>query len=629
MFSEKLYGLAVCSALVILASLACSCASERRLAGIRQGGLRPDLSIPSDADFEKERADLMQRIRVDSVSSESQDGPLIMNAIKDEETGEMVATDIITESRVVARFRNVAERFGKVNIEFDITVPPGMLSSSWKLELLPLMKMPGDSTRLQPVCITGQKYRDDQMRGYRRYARFLASITGDSTDFVRLGQLEVFIRRHFPETYAMKNDSSFVPEPVARNVFGVSQKEALEHYTRHHLLSRNERRKADRDRMFRKFVKDPLATGGMRLDTVIASADGGMIYRYVQQVESRPGLKRISVSLDGNLYEDGEVICTVERPEDIVFYVSSLSALVDMTPRYVMKVVERRVYDNTHAFIDFAQGRADLDTLLPGNVAELARIRECVGGIVSREEFELDSLKVTASCSPEGRYAFNSRLSLARAEAMKDFVATMLDKESRQKLKTGCIPENWDQFRRLVDSDTVLARAAKDRILEAAALDDKDAAESGLLASMPEYRYLREKIYPRLRSVRFDFYLHRKGMDRDTVHTTEIDTVYAQGIMALKNLDYKKAVELLRPYHDYNTALAYLSAGYNHSAIKDLETVPPSANTDYLMSIALSRLGRLKEARQAYLRCIEREPSMVFRANLDPELAEIVGNISR
>lgn len=629
MFSEKLYGLAVCLALVILASLACSCASERRLSGIRQGGLRPDLSIPSDADFEKERADLMQRIRVDSVSSESQDGPLIMNAIKDEETGEMVATDIITESRVVARFRNVAERFGKVNIEFDITVPPGMLSSSWKLELLPLMKMPGDSTRLQPVCITGQKYRDDQMRGYRRYARFLASITGDSTDFVRLGQLEVFIRRHFPETYAMKNDSSFVPEPVARNVFGVSQKEALEHYTRHHLLSRNERRKADRDRMFRKFVKDPLATGGLRLDTVIASADGGMIYRYVQQVESRPGLKRISVSLDGNLYEDGEVICTVERPEDIVFYVSSLSALADMTPRYVMKVVERRVYDNTHAFIDFAQGRADLDTLLPGNVAELARIRECVGGIVSREEFELDSLKVTASCSPEGRYAFNSRLSLARAEAMKDFVATMLDKESRQKLKTGCIPENWDQFRRLVDSDTVLARAAKDRILEAAALDDKDAAESGLLASMPEYRYLREKIYPRLRSVRFDFYLHRKGMDRDTVHTTEIDTVYAQGIMALKNLDYKKAVELLRPYHDYNTALAYLSAGYNHSAIKDLETVPPSANTDYLMSIALSRLGRLKEARQAYLRCIEREPSMVFRANLDPELAEIVGNISR
>ena len=629
MFSEKLYGLAVCSALVILASLACSCASERRLSGIRQGGLRPDLSIPSDADFEKERADLMQRIRVDSVSSESQDGPLIMNAIKDEETGEMVATDIITESRVVARFRNVAERFGKVNIEFDITVPPGMLSSTWKLELLPLMKMSGDSTRLQPVCITGQKYRDDQMRGYRRYARFLASITGDSTDFVRLGQLEVFIRRHFPETYAMKNDSSFVPEPVARNVFGVSQKEALEHYTRHHLLSRNEKRKADRDRMFRKFVKDPLATGGLRLDTVIASADGGMIYRYVQQVESRPGLKRISVSLDGNLYEDGEVICTVERPEDIVFYVSSLSALADMTPRYVMKVVERRVYDNTHAFIDFAQGRADLDTLLPGNVAELARIRECVGGIVSREEFELDSLKVTASCSPEGGYAFNSRLSLARAEAMKDFVATMLDKESRQKLKTGCIPENWDQFRRLVDSDTVLARAAKDRILEAAALDDKDAAESGLLASMPEYRYLREKIYPRLRSVRFDFYLHRKGMDRDTVHTTEIDTVYAQGIMALKNLDYKKAVELLRPYHDYNTALAYLSAGYNHSAIKDLETVPPSANTDYLMSIALSRLGRLKEARQAYLRCIEREPSMVFRANLDPELAEIVENISR
>ena len=630
MFSEKLYGMAWYAWLSFIMLLAVSCASERRLSEIRLGRMRPDLSMPSDKDFEKEKEKMMREIKVDSLSGDMSDGPLIMNAIKDEKTGEMVATDVIAESRVVARFRNVAERFGRISLEFDITVPSGLLSSSWKLELLPLMKMLGDSTRLDPVCITGQKYRDEQMRGYRRYERFLRSIIGDSSDFVRIGQLEIFIRRHFPETYAMRTDSSFVPEPVAENVFGVSRKEALEHYTRHHLYNRNERRKADRDRMFRKYVKDPLVSSGPRLDTVIAGADGDMTYRYVQLVDSRPGLRKIEVSLDGSLYEGGEAICTVERPEDIVFYVSSLSSLADMTPRYVMKVVERRVYDNTHAFIDFAQGRADLDTLLPGNVAELTRIRECVEGIVARTEFELDSLTVTASCSPEGAYAYNAGLSLARAETMKDFVGTMLDSDSRKKLRTGSIPENWDQFRRLVDSDTTLSRSAKDRILEAADHDDKDIAEAGLLAAMPEYRYLREKIYPRLRSVRFDFYLHRKGLDRDTVHTTVIDTVYARGVQALKDLDYKKAVELLRPYHDYNTALAYLSAGYNHSAIRDLEAVsPPTAKTEYLMAIALSRMGRLKDAGKAYLRSIGQDPSMVFRANLDPELSEIIGNMPK
>ena len=56
---------------------------------------------------------------------------------------------------------------------------------------------------------------------------------------------------------------------------------------------------------------------------------------------------------------------------------------------------------------------------------------------------------------------------------------------------------------------------------------------------MPVYRYLREKIYPQLRSVSFDFYLHRAGMQKDTVQTTELDTAYMAGLEALKNLDYK------------------------------------------------------------------------------------------
>ena len=487
------------------------------------------------------------------------------------------------------------------------------------------MKIMGDSTRLDPVCITGRKYRDEQMRGYRRYERFLQSIITDSTDFIRLRQLEIFIMRHFPDTYAMKNDTSFVPDPVAESIFGVSQREALEHYTRHHLFDRNERRKAGRAMMFRRFIKDPLVSDGIRLDTVISDMAGGLIYRYVQQVESRPGLRKIEVALDGCLYEDGEVICTVGRPEDIVFYVSSLSTLADMSPRYVMRVIERYVYDNTHAFIDFAQGSADLDTLLPGNRAELARIRECVSAVVGRTEFILDSLVVTASCSPEGRYAYNSRLSLARADTMKDFIGSLLDEENRPVLKAESVPENWDQLCRLVKNDTVLGGRAKDRILAAAGIYDRDSAETGILAEMPEYRYLREKIYPRLRSVKFDFYLHRRGMDRDTVHTTELDSVYMQGVEALKNLDYRSAVELLRPYHDYNTALAYLAAGYNHSAIRDLESLsPPSAKTDYLMAIALARLGMAGEAREVYLRCIDRDPAMAFRANLDPELSDII-----
>ena len=73
---------------------------------------------------------------------------------------------------------------------------------------------------------------------------------------------------------------------------------------------------------------------------------------------------------------------------------------------------------------------------------------------------------------------------------------------------------------------------------------DPDLREQRL-RKMPEYGYVRERIYPKLRTVKFDFHLHRKGMVKDTVHTAEIDTTYMHGVEALKQLDYPAAVALL------------------------------------------------------------------------------------
>ncbi|MGN0188616.1 MAG: hypothetical protein ACI395_03795, partial [Candidatus Cryptobacteroides sp.] len=338
-----------CVVSLVLAVCAASCGRKNVLSGIRAGEVEAEISIPSDHDFEKAKRELSERVKVDEPSDDDRDGPIILNAIRDEATGEMVATDVISASTVVARFRNVAERFGKVIIEFDINVPASMMRSEWKLRFTPVMKMLGDSIPLSPIDITGKKYRDEQMRGYRRYQAFLASIITDSTDFVRMDQLEVFLSRNFPQIYAMKNDSSFIDGADAESFFGVSQREAVEHYTKHYLKERNERRIGNAGKMFRKFVKDPLGVDELRLDTVMTGADGNMVYRYVQEVRSRPGLRRIDVSLSGRLYRDGKSLCSVGTSDDLTFYVSSLSSLADLTPRYRMKIVERNVYDKTHA----------------------------------------------------------------------------------------------------------------------------------------------------------------------------------------------------------------------------------------------------------------------------------------
>jgi hypothetical protein len=412
---------------------------------------------------------------------------------------------------------------------------------------------------------------------------------------------------------------------MAENLFGVTQRDALVHYSRHLKWKMNERRKGRKEAMFEKYVKDPIVSEGIRLDTVLTSSDGDFIYRYVHTFRSRPMLKKVTVSLDGRLYEDGECIHDFPFPDDLTFYISSLSGLVDDRPKYKMYVLERTVYDNTKALIDFRQGSAEVDSTLGDNASELLRVRRCIDYVQGREDLELDSLVIVASCSPEGTWNSNKRLSAARSEAVMKYIKEFVPDQWRDSLRTSELPENWSQLELLVSNDTVLETGSRRRILEVIRdMKDEDEAERRL-SLMTDYRYLREKIYPQLRSVRFDFFMHRTGMVKDTVHTTELDTVYMAGVKAMKDLDYKKAVTIFRPYDDYNAALAFMSADYNHSALDVLGRLDDSdPKVCYLKAMVLSRLEQHEEALKYYRLCLAYDPYMRYRANLDPEMHLLV-----
>ena len=584
-----------------------------------------DISVPDDQPEEIDEPEVI----IDSIRSDLSEGPIIMNAIRDSETGEMVATDVINASTVVARFRNVAERSGHVSIGFDVAVPSEMLDSRWQLKLRPVMRLQDDTIDLEPLYITGEGYRKGQLRGYQRYRDFLASIITDTTDMVRIDQLEIFLQRHYPETYAMKNDTSLVPDPVAENLFGVTQADALRHYTRHMRVYFNQKRKARIGRMYERYVKDPIITDGVRLDTVITASDGGFIYRYSHTFRSRPGLKKTVVSLTGEIFEEGRSIQTLPFPEELTYYISSLSAMADTVPKYRIKVLERYVYDNTKALIDFASGSHVIDTSLSDNASELRRVVRCIGDVVARREFILDSLVVKASCSPEGSFSMNSQLAALRSKAVIAYIEDYIPDQWRDSVKASHMPENWGQLRLIVANDTLISADSRKKILSITGdLKRPDEVEMQL-SQIPEYRYLREKVYPQLRSVSFDFHLHRAGMQKDTVHTAELDTVYMAGLQALRTLDYRTAVEKLRPYRDYNTALAFMTADYNHSALDVLNGLDDrNAKVCYLKALILARLGVPEEAMKYFELCLTYDPYMRYRANLDPEMSDLIKRIN-
>ena len=105
---------------------------------------------------------------------------------------------------------------------------------------------------------------------------------------------------------------------------------------------------------------------------------------------------------------------------------------------------------------------------------------------------------------------------------------------------------------------------------------------------------------------------------------TVVDTAYMSGVRAIEDRDYRKAITILRPYGDYNLAVAYCAMGYNASAEDILRKLPESDRTDYMLALVLSRTGREREAVRLYLRACEKNPALVHRGNLDPEISGLM-----
>ena len=113
-------------------------------------------------------------------------------------------------------------------------------------------------------------------------------------------------------------------------------------------------------------------------------------------------------------------------------------------------------------------------------------------------------------------------------------------------------------------------------------------------------------------------------MVKDTVHTKIVDTTYMDGVNALKDMDYKRALSLLADYRDYNTAVAYVSMGMNASALEILGKLEKTAQVNYLLAILRARENDVQEAINHYLESCRQNPSYVHRGNLDPEIAELI-----
>ena len=625
--------------------LVAGCASGRKVKSLRSGTYRPTLTLAREQDFIPDIRKDMAAQRDTFVVRDGDREILIMKAIKDED-GEMVAHDVIDAAVVTARFRNVAERNGRVDIEFQVIVPQNMQDSKWQLRFRPQMYILEDTLNLDPVIITGADYRKAQLRGYQQYEKFLSTIVTNPDEFVNWYLLELFIERNIPQLYAFKTDSTYVSDEEFASVYGVTEREAIEHYTDDLAKRANNKRISRREKMYRKYVKVPIVTDGLRLDTVIQTLGGDFIYRYVQPIKTRPKLRKVDVVLSGDVYESDTKIYDIPQSDPLTFYISSLSAFVDNREKYLTKIIERQVNENTACYIEFSSGSFTVDEKMGNNPGEIARIKDNLVTLMSSDEFVIDSIAVTSSASPEGTISYNDRLSRRRSEGISEYFTQwmnhyrdsleaergfqvdeegniIIEKRREVPMLGRSSGENWRMLDRLVEKDTVMSEAEKEKYFKSADIKDIDKREKSLQA-LECYRHMRKSLYPRLRTVRFDFHLHRKGMVKDTVHTTVLDTAYMNGVQAIRDRDYERALTALRPYNDYNTAIAYLCMDYNASAMQILESLERTAQVNYMLAVLYSRRGDEQKAVECYVRSCSQDPTYVHRGNLDPEISVLI-----
>ena len=377
-----------------------------------------------------------------------------------------------------------------------------------------------------------------------------------------------------------------------------------------------------REAAFNRFVKFPYPED-VRLVSLVEGRST-VTYYYSQAVKTDETSKKMLVTLQGQVLAVDDSAYRLPPSDTLSYVVSSMLSFVDTVPRYRIKVIDKFVTVEDRNYIQFFVGDTRVVDTLGDNRRQLDKISGLMRQIVEQQEFYVDTITLTAASSPEGAYTFNARLSQGRAAALTRYLVRRYGKSIDTILTVRWVAEDWQELTNRIRTDREIGN--RDAILELIAWEkNPDRREQAIRQQFPkEYAYIRSVIYPQLRAVNFRYNLRRKGMVKDTIHTTELDTAYARGVQLLQQRKYAKALYILNDYNDRNTVVAHLSLDHNERAMELLATMPKDAVTEYLRAIACSRLGRKAEGREHFLEACRLDGRMEYRGNLDPEIAELL-----
>lgn len=376
------------------------------------------------------------------------------------------------------------------------------------------------------------------------------------------------------------------------------------------------------ERAFQRFVKFPYPEDA-RIDSVVENRSR-ISYYYSQDIATDETSKKLLITLQGKVTGLDDSSYQLPSTDTLTYLVSSMLSFVDTTTRYKIKVIHKYATVQDRNYIQFPVNDTRILDTLDGNACQLDQIETRMKGLIDQQEFFVDSIVLTASASPEGNYIRNRTLAQGRAYALKRFLRKKIGSQLDTLLRVRWVAEDWQELSARIRNDEKVAH--RDEMLKLINSEkDPDRRECELRDRFPaDYRYLKESVYPWLRAVTIRYDLRRVGMIQDTIHTREVDSAYMRGVDFLQKRKYAKALYILHDYRDRNTVVALLSLGHDSQALEILDRLGQSAIVEYLKAVACSRLGQKSKGRKHFLKACALDERMQFRANLDPEITELL-----
>lgn len=157
------------------------------------------------------------------------------------------------------------------------------------------------------------------------------------------------------------------------------------------------------------------------------------------------------------------------------------------------------------AKIEFMSGQSTILPTYKSNQSELDKINVAIRQVLGDSLAKVNSILLTAFASPEGAYASNERLSLARAAALKAYV------ESNNSLQgvtvdTKAVAEDWESLEKLITNSEI---AQKQSLLKIIATNENPDHREQLMKALAKgapWRTMLAGMFPQLR--RTDYQLN-------------------------------------------------------------------------------------------------------------------------